>query len=319
MIEIQGLTKRYGALTAVDDLNLTIRDGLIYGFLGANGAGKTTTLGMLTGALAPTAGTVRISGFDLMEKPLEARRRIGYLPETPPLYPEMTAQEYLRFIARARGIAKKEQNAAIEEALRKTNVYDVRSRLLRQLSKGYRQRVGIAQAILGEPEILVLDEPTVGLDPAQVVEMRALIRELGSRHTVIFSSHILSEVQLLCDRVFIMDHGKLLCEDTPENLEKTLTEGEILEITVLGEKEKAEKRLSALEEVEGVETLGADEAGVRLRVTLAPKAGAREQVALALSKAGIAVTAMQTVSATLEDAFLRLTQEGRTEDREDKA
>ena len=318
MIEIKGLTKRYGALTAVDDLNLTIRDGLIYGFLGANGAGKTTTLGMLTGALAPTAGSVSIDGFDLAEKPLEARRKIGYLPETPPLYPEMTAQEYLRFIARARGIAKKEQDPAIDEAMKKTDIYDVRNRLLRQLSKGYRQRVGIAQAILGEPEILVLDEPTVGLDPAQVVEMRALIRELGNRHTVIFSSHILSEVQLLCDRVFIIDHGRLLCEDTPENLEKTLSEGETLEIAVLGGKDDAEKLLSSLEEVEKVEVLGSDETGARIRVTLAPKAGAREQVALALSKAGIAVTAMQAVSASLEDAFLKLTQESRDEEKEEK-
>ena len=317
MIEIKALTKRYGTLTAVDDLNLTIRSGLIYGFLGANGAGKTTTLGMLTGAIAPTAGSVSIDGFDLAEKPLEARKRIGYLPETPPLYPEMTAREYLRFIARARGVAKKEQDAAIEDAMKKTGVYDVRDRLLRQLSKGYRQRVGIAQAILGEPEILVLDEPTVGLDPAQVVEMRALIRELGNRHTVIFSSHILSEVQLLCDRVFIMDHGRLLCEDTPENLEKTLTEGETLEITVLGEKEAAEALLSGLEDVESAQVLRADETGVQLRVTLAPMAGAREQVALALSKAGIAVTAMQTVSASLEDAFLKLTSESRGEEKED--
>ena len=307
MIEIQGLTKRYGAHTAVEDLTLNIRDGLIYGFLGANGAGKSTTLGMLTGALAPSAGKIVIDGLDLAEKPIEARRKIGYLPEIPPLYPEMTACEFLRFVARARGIAKKEQDAAISAAMEKTGVSDVQNRILGKLSKGYRQRVGIAQAILGEPEILVLDEPTVGLDPAQIVEIRALIRALGTRHTIVFSSHILSEVQLLCDRVFIIDHGRLLCEDTPENLEKLLSEGETLEISLLDPDKKAEALLSALSCIQRVEVLSEEDKALTLRVLLAPQAGAKEKAAVALTDAGIAVTGMRVVTPTLEDAFLKLT------------
>ena len=321
MIEIQELTKRYGTLTAVDRLSVTIRDGLIYGFLGANGAGKSTTLGMLTGCLAPSSGNIRINGHDLFSEPLEAKRLIGYLPEIPPLYPEMSVYEYLRFIARARGIAKSGQSAAIEDAMRKTSLQHVRCRLLQQLSKGYRQRVGLAQAILGEPDIIVLDEPTVGLDPGQVVETRELIRSLGGRHTVIFSSHILSEVSLLCDRVLIIDHGRILCEDTPENLEHMLDNGEVLEITVLDPQCKAEEAIENVPGISRIETAPNPEgSGNVLSVHMEQGANPREAVALALAGAGIAVLGMQIRQHSLEDAFIRLTQNAETtQQKEGKA
>lgn len=321
MIEIQELTKRYGTLTAVDTLSVTIRDGLIYGFLGANGAGKSTTLGMLTGCLAPSSGNIRINGHDLFSEPLEAKRLIGYLPEIPPLYPEMSVYEYLRFIARARGIAKSGQSAAIEDAMRKTSIQNVRCRLLQQLSKGYRQRVGLAQAILGEPDIIVLDEPTVGLDPGQVVETRELIRSLGGRHTVIFSSHILSEVSLLCDRVLIIDHGRILCEDTPENLEHMLDNGEVLEITVLDPQCKAEEAIENVPGISRIETAPNPEgSGNVLSVHMEQGANPREAVALALAGAGIAVLGMQIRQHSLEDAFIRLTQNAETtQQKEGKA
>lgn len=321
MIEIQELTKRYGTLTAVDRLSVTIRDGLIYGFLGANGAGKSTTLGMLTGCLAPSSGNIRINGHDLFSEPLEAKRLIGYLPEIPPLYPEMSVYEYLRFIARARGIAKSGQSAAIEDAMRKTSIQNVRCRLLQQLSKGYRQRVGLAQAILGEPDIIVLDEPTVGLDPGQVVETRELIRSLGGRHTVIFSSHILSEVSLLCDRVLIIDHGRILCEDTPENLEHMLDNGEVLEITVLDPQCKAEEAIENVPGISRIETAPNPEgSGNVLSVHMEQGANPREAVALALAGAGIAVLGMQIRQHSLEDAFIRLTQNAETtQQKEGKA
>lgn len=321
MIEIQELTKRYGTLTAVDRLSVTIRDGLIYGFLGANGAGKSTTLGMLTGCLAPSSGNIRINGHDLFSEPLEAKRLIGYLPEIPPLYPEMSVYEYLRFIARARGIAKSGQSAAIEDAMRKTSIQNVRCRLLQQLSKGYRQRVGLAQAILGEPDIIVLDEPTVGLDPGQVVETRELIRSLGGRHTVIFSSHILSEVSLLCDRVLIIDHGRILCEDTPENLEHMLDNGEILEITVLDPQCKAKEAIENVPGISRIETAPNPEgSGNVLSVHMEQGANSREAVALALAGAGIAVLGMQVRQHSLEDAFIRLTQNAETtQQKEGKA
>ncbi len=321
MIEIQELTKRYGTLTAVDRLSVTIRDGLIYGFLGANGAGKSTTLGMLTGCLAPSSGNIRINSHDLFSEPLEAKRLIGYLPEIPPLYPEMSVYEYLRFIARARGIAKSGQSAAIEDAMRKTSIQNVRCRLLQQLSKGYRQRVGLAQAILGEPDIIVLDEPTVGLDPGQVVETRELIRSLGGRHTVIFSSHILSEVSLLCDRVLIIDHGRILCEDTPENLEHMLDNGEVLEITVLDPQCKAEEAIENVPGISRIETAPNPEgSGNVLSVHMEQGANPREAVALALAGAGIAVLGMQIRQHSLEDAFIRLTQNAETtQQKEGKA
>lgn len=222
MITVEHLTKRYGSVTAVDDISFTIEDGHIYGFLGPNGAGKSTTMNIMTGCLAATSGEVKIDGFDIFEQARQAKQCIGYLPEIPPLYTDETPEEYLRFVAEAKGIAKRDIPAEITRVMRETRLTEMGGRLIRNLSKGYRQRVGIAQALLGNPRYIILDEPTVGLDPLQIIEIRDLIRELGEKHTVILSSHILSEVQAICESVLIIAHGKLVAFDTPQNLELML-------------------------------------------------------------------------------------------------
>lgn len=222
MITVEHLTKRYGDFTAVDDISFTIEDGHIYGFLGPNGAGKSTTMNIMTGCLAATSGEVKIDGFDIFEQARQAKQCIGYLPEIPPLYTDETPEEYLRFVAEAKGIAKRDIPAEITRVMRETRLTEMGGRLIRNLSKGYRQRVGIAQALLGNPRYIILDEPTVGLDPLQIIEIRDLIRELGEKHTVILSSHILSEVQAICESVLIIAHGKLVAFDTPQNLEMML-------------------------------------------------------------------------------------------------
>ena len=228
MIEVSHLTKKYGPRTAVEDLSFTVEDGVVYGFLGPNGAGKSTTMNIITGCLAATSGTVTIDGYDIFDRPKEAKSRIGYLPELPPVYPDMTPAEYLSFVADARKVPAAEKEEQIDRAIRVTDIADVKDRLIKNLSKGYRQRVGIAQALLGKPSVIILDEPTVGLDPRQIIEIRELIRSLGKKHTVILSSHILSEVQAVCDKILIINKGKLIACDTPENLENLFAGGGFL-------------------------------------------------------------------------------------------
>lgn len=231
MITVEHLTKRYGEVTAVEDISFTIEDGHIYGFLGPNGAGKSTTMNIMTGCLAATSGEVKIDGYDIFEQARQAKQCIGYLPEIPPLYTDETPEEYLRFVAEAKGLSKREIPAEIQRVMEETRLTEMAGRLIRNLSKGYRQRVGIAQALLGNPRYIILDEPTVGLDPLQIIEIRDLIRELGQKHTVILSSHILSEVQAICESVLIIAHGKLVAFDTPQNLERTLAANNRLTIT----------------------------------------------------------------------------------------
>lgn len=226
MIEVRHLVKDYGAHRAVDDLSLTIEEGHIYGLLGKNGAGKSTTMNIITGYTGATGGTVTVCGYDIFKKPQAAKKRIGYLPETPPLYMDMTVFEYLMFCAELKGIEKKQREQAVDDVMDKTKTAEMEERLIKNLSKGYRQRVGLAQAILGYPPIIVLDEPMVGLDPAQMIEMRELMKELGKEHTMILSSHILSEVSAVCDYVFIIDNGRLVASDTMEHL---TAQGETLE------------------------------------------------------------------------------------------
>ena len=220
MIEVNNLVKRYGDHTAVDHLSFKIEKGKIYGFLGPNGAGKSTTMNIITGYIASTEGTVSIDGHDILEEPEKARKCIGYLPEQPPLYFDMTVLEYMRFAADLKKIPKNKKNEMIEEVMDRVKITDMKNRLIKNLSKGYRQRVGLAQAILGYPDVIILDEPTVGLDPKQIIEIRDLIKDLRQKHTVILSSHILSEVSAVCDYVLIISHGKLVASDTPENLSK---------------------------------------------------------------------------------------------------
>ena len=238
MIEVKNLVKRYGDHTAVDHLSFQIEKGKIYGFLGPNGAGKSTTMNIITGYIASTEGTVSIDGHDILEEPEKARKCIGYLPEQPPLYFDMTVLEYMRFAADLKKIPKNKKNEMIEEVMDRVKITDMKNRLIKNLSKGYRQRVGLAQAILGYPDVIILDEPTVGLDPKQIIEIRDLIKDLRQKHTVILSSHILSEVSAVCDYVLIISHGKLVASDTPENLSKLAAGSNNLSLVVKGDKEK---------------------------------------------------------------------------------
>lgn len=246
MIEVKGLTKRYGKHTVVDHLDFRIEKGRIYGFLGPNGAGKSTTMNMMTGYLAATEGQILVDGHDMFEKPEEAKRCIGYLPEIPPLYPDMTVREYLKFVAELKKVPKKEREAQIEDVMAKTRIEDVEHRLIKHLSKGYKQRVGFAQALLGYPPVLILDEPMAGLDPKQITEIRDLIRELGKEHTIFLSSHILSEVSSVCDHVLILAHGKLMASDTPENLARKLEGEGAQELTIGGTAQEIEQALALL-------------------------------------------------------------------------
>lgn len=250
MIKVEHLTKYYGEFMAVDDLSFEIEEGHVYGFLGPNGAGKSTTMNIMTGCLSATEGTVTINGYDILEEPLQAKRCIGYLPEHPPLYTNETPEEYLRFVGEAKGLRGQELQRQIAEVMEQTKITEVKSRLISNLSKGYKQRVGIAQALLGNPKVIILDEPTVGLDPIQIIEIRDLVRQLGEQHTVILSSHILSEVQAICEKVLIIAKGRLLAFDEPKNLEK-LTKKENLEdvfIELMEDSEKQEEEEKEKEE-----------------------------------------------------------------------
>ena len=236
VIQIENLVKKYGANVAVDGLNLEIEGGKVYGFLGPNGAGKSTTMNIITGYIGATSGTVKVNGFDILKESKQAKASVGYLPEQPPLYNEMTVEEYLKFVAELKGIAKKDRAAAIETAVEKTGIKEVFGRLIRNLSKGYKQRVGIAQAIIDMPKIIILDEPTVGLDPKQIVEIRELIKSLGEDHTVILSSHLLPEVSEVCDYIYVISQGKLVAEGTEAELSKDVVKENILEVTIQGDK-----------------------------------------------------------------------------------
>lgn len=248
MIEIKNLVKKYGDHVAVDDISFTVEPGKIYGFLGPNGAGKSTTMNMITGYIGNTSGSIVINGHDILAEPEEAKRCIGYLPELPPLYMDMTVMEYLQFVAELKKLPKEKREESIEAAIELTKLEDVSERMIKNLSKGYKQRVGLAQAVLGFPEIIILDEPTVGLDPVQIIEIRELIKELGKEHTVILSSHILSEIQAVCDYVFIISKGKLVASDTTDNLLKNMSkEYETAELVIKGPLKEVEKVLEKLE------------------------------------------------------------------------
>ena len=307
MIEVSHLTKRYGNHLALSDLSFTIPNGQIYGLLGPNGAGKSTTMNILTGCLAATSGEVRIDGVDIFEDPMAAKRHLGYLPEQPPVYMDRTPWEYLRFVARAKGVKNLAQE--VDRVMDLTQIADVRDRLIRNLSKGYRQRVGIAQAILGDPDIIILDEPTVGPDPRQITEIRELIQKLGENKTVILSSHILGEVQAVCERLLILSKGKLVACDTPANLEKQMSSASALEIDVCASREQAEKLLSRLPNVQSFKSKGtADRCQIRLETEKEHLEDLSKAVFFALAEAGTPLLAMTPPKARLEDIFLELTE-----------
>ncbi len=306
MIEVKSLTKRYGDHTAVSDLSFTVEDGLIYGFLGPNGAGKSTTMNIITGCLAATQGEVKIDGYDIFENPVEAKSRIGYLPEQPPLYQDMTPREYLTFVAEVKRIEKSRVRADVANVMERTGITDMADRLIKNLSKGYKQRVGIAQALLGNPSTIILDEPTVGLDPSQIIEIRSLISELGKTHTIILSSHILSEVQAVCDRIMIISKGRLVANDTPEGLEKLFEGKTELHIDVKAQKAEVERVLEGAACVSGFEASEKD--GITSAVLeCGDETDCEEALFFAFADARLPIIRMTTERASLEDIFMELT------------
>ena len=310
MIEISHLTKCYGEHLAVSDLSFTVDSGQIYGFLGPNGAGKSTTMNIMTGCLSATEGSVRIDGHDIFEEPNQAKKLIGYLPEQPPLYMNETPEEYLRFVGEAKGLRGIELEQQIDEVIRQTGIEDVAHRRISALSKGYKQRVGIAQALLGNPKVIILDEPTVGLDPIQIIEIRDLIKELGQTHTVIFSSHILSEVQTICDQIIMIAKGKLVAFDTPENLEKHLLSPN--EVILTSDDSAAEIRV-LLEGVDHITDLTLEETGTglvtaRIKTDLSNVYDLSRTVFFAFATAGKALLELTVKKANLEDIFLELAE-----------
>ena len=316
MIEVQHLTKRYGPFTAVDDVSFRVEKGEILGFLGPNGAGKTTTMRVITGYMPPTDGKAIVAGFDLFEKPIEAKERIGYLPEIPPLYPEMTVREYLNFCARLRlgQLSKAERQQRVETAMRKTHVDDMANRHCGKLSKGYKQRVGLSQALLHDPEVLILDEPTAGLDPKQIMETRDLIRGLGGDHTIILSTHILPEVAQTCHRVVIINKGKVVAIDTPENLTHQLKGSATLYVQVEADGDAG----AALSAVPGVRLVTVADQHARMtgfEIEAEPNVDVRREVARAVVDRGWGLLELRPNRLSLEEIFLQLT----TEEQRDQA
>ncbi|MGM9549739.1 MAG: ABC transporter ATP-binding protein [Faecousia sp.] len=309
------LTKRYGSHTAVSNLSFTVEQGQIYGFLGPNGAGKSTTMNIMTGCLAATSGEVRIGGFDIFEDAEQAKRLIGYLPEQPPLYLDRTPREYLRFVARAKGIPERKIPGELERAMTVTGTLEVADRLMKNLSKGYRQRVGIAQAVLGDPEVIILDEPTVGLDPRQIMEIRDLIRRLGRERTVILSSHILSEVQQVCTTILILSQGKLVACDTPDNLERLFAGKRTVELTVEAGEEEICHILRGVSHIVTLAARGLGDGTCAVMLELDVPAGNEicREIFFAFSRAGKAILRMTAAKASLEDIFMELTNSEKEE------
>lgn len=316
MIEVKNLVKKYGDHIAVDHLSFEIGKGKIYGFLGPNGAGKSTTMNMLTGYIASTEGEILVDGHNILEEPEKAKSCIGYLPEMPPLYFEMTVKEYMNFAADLKKIPKDRKKAMIEEVMEMVKITEVKGRLIKNLSKGYRQRVGLAQAILGYPEVIILDEPTVGLDPKQIIEIRELIRGLKKKHTVILSSHILSEVSAVCDYVMIISKGKLVASDTTENLENLAFGSSTLELLIKGDKNVLNKQLEAIEGIADIRFSKDKEQNGdvwRIKITTAQDKDIRETVFYSMAESRCPILEMQFAHQSLEDVFLELTEEGKSD------
>jgi ABC-2 type transport system ATP-binding protein len=308
VIEVQHLTKRYGPTTAVDDVSFRVEKGEVLGFLGPNGAGKTTTMRVLTGYMPPSEGQAIVAGYDIFNQPIEAKRRTGYLPETPPLYPEMTVRDYLTFVAKIKGVAKRDRTARVSEIMERTRVADMGNRHCGKLSKGYRQRVGLAQALLHNPEVLILDEPTAGLDPKQIIETRGLIKELGGDHTIILSTHILPEVSQTCQRVVIINKGRVVAIDTPDNLTSRLRGSETMFVQVDAPPTDDVKR--ALEIVPGVTAVSvADNRGTASSYEVNSEAGrdVRRQLAGVIVTNGWGLLELRPLRMSLEEIFLHLT------------
>ncbi|MBD2055932.1 ABC transporter ATP-binding protein [Oculatella sp. FACHB-28] len=317
MIEVEHLSKVYGSTPAIQDVTFAVEPGEILGFLGPNGAGKTTTMRILTGYLPATGGTAKVAGFDVHEDSMAVRKRIGYLPETPPLYPDMTVEGFLYFVARLKGVAAGDRSNQVQSALSRCNLQEKRNVLIRKLSKGFRQRVGIAQAIVHDPPAIILDEPTVGLDPRQIIDVRNLIKSLAGDHTIILSTHILPEVSMTCSRVAIINKGRVVATNTPDQLVAQLRGGAGYELEVEGNFEAVQQRLQTLPGVQAVEAIAAEmlpENHYKIRITSTPEADPGRDVAAAIVGTGLGLYEMKRVQVSLEDVFLELTTEEKTPD-----
>ena len=306
MIEVRNLVKKYGNHVAVDNLSFTVEDGVIYGFLGPNGAGKSTTMNIITGCLAATSGEVLIDGHDIYKQARAAKASIGFLPEQPPLYPDMTPCEYLSFVAEMKGVPKKERAQNVQSVMEKTGLLDVQNRLIKNLSKGYKQRVGLAQAILGDPKVIILDEPTVGLDPAQIVEIRGVIKSLAQSHTVIFSSHILSEVSEICSRILIISGGKIVAEDTPENLESRFVATPVLSVSIKGDPQAVNAALESVEGIADAQITEGESGTTEAVLTCEKGVDIKEPLALAMLQNNCLIVRLEESRASLEDVFMEL-------------
>ena len=311
MIEVKNLVKKYGNHTAVDHLNFTIEEGHVYGFLGPNGAGKSTTMNIMTGYLGATEGEVLINGHDILKEPEEAKKQIGYLPELPPLYMEMTVREYLEFVAELKGIAKNKREESINEVEKMVKIWEVENRLIRNLSKGYRQRVGLAQAVLGFPKIIILDEPSVGLDPKQIIEIRELIRQLAKKHTVILSSHILAEVREVCDYILIISKGKLVASDTPENLERNLGDSDLIEIETKASPDEVRRILETVDGIRSISTKHLENGITWAQIQEKKNTDIREKVFQVFAQNHQPLLKLNPLQVSLEDVFMELTQSDR--------
>ena len=311
MIEVKNLVKKYGNHTAVDHLNFTIEEGHVYGFLGPNGAGKSTTMNIMTGYLGATEGEVLINGHDILKEPEEAKKQIGYLPELPPLYMEMTVREYLEFVAELKGIAKNKREESINEVEKMVKIWEVENRLIRNLSKGYRQRVGLAQAVLGFPKIIILDEPSVGLDPKQIIEIRELIRQLAKKHTVILSSHILAEVREVCDYILIISKGKLVASDTPEKLERNLGDSDLIEIETKASPDEVRRILETVDGIRSISTKHLENGITWAQIQEKKNTDVREKVFQAFAQNHQPLLKLNPLQVSLEDVFMELTQSDR--------
>ncbi len=311
MIEIKNVTKKYGKVIAVDNINFEVKNGEIVGLLGPNGAGKSTTMNMITGFIEPTEGTIIIDGYDMSKKPKKAKREMGYMPEGVPLYADMTVREFVKFMAEIKRVDKRERNVKVEKVIQQTGLKDVEKKLIKNLSRGYKQRVSMAGALVGEPKVLILDEPTVGLDPKQITEIRSLIKELGKTHTIILSSHILSEVSQICQRVVIINKGKIIAVDTPENLETKVSSKNIVYVTVEDAENKIEKVAENIKEITNIKFIKENNDNTKQYMLESKNdVDLRKIVFKEFAKENITIFELKKEDATLEDAFMKLIEGG---------
>ncbi len=315
MIQVENVTKKYGSFIAVNNINFEIEEGEIVGFLGPNGAGKSTTMNMITGFIEPSSGRIIVDGYDISKKPKKAKKQIGYMPEGVPLYSDLTVKEFVTYMAEIKGVDRKEKKNKVQEVLEKTGLLDVQNKLTKNLSRGYKQRVSMAGALVGNPKVIILDEPTVGLDPKQVTEIRALIKELGKEHTVILSSHILSEVSQICNRVIIINKGEIIAIDTPENLENKVIQENSIYVTVEDNNGKMENIKEKLENVKEIKLVTQNEDNTKKYIITGEKdIDLRKNIFDTFAKEGITIFEMKKADATLEDAFIKLIETAKDEE-----